>query len=129
MSVLTQSNPEDHTFPAEAENCAEDRIQDSSGAKIWLHVPYSCKNKCRFYGGKWDKHNKKWYFINDDIDVDREELMQWKEEPKKIYWRISYDRRERAKDLGLHFDKDKKKWFYYEGEEIDIIELNKIQKW
>ena len=115
MSVLIKTNPEDIPFPAEARNSVKDRIQNSSGAKIWLHVPYGSRKKCKFYGGKWDKHNKKWYFINDDIDVDREELMQWKEEPAKIYWRISYDRRDKAKALGLHIDKDKKKWFNYEG--------------
>ncbi len=131
MSVLIESN----NF-ANAENeisknleTLEDRIINPVEDRIYLHVPYSCRDKCRFYGGRWDKHNKKWYFINDDIDVDREELMEWKEEGKKTYYRISYDRREKAKSLGMKFDKDKKKWYHYEEEEIDIDEIKKIQKW
>lgn len=126
----------------EPNNFSNKEILISSTAKnvedrIYLYVPFESKNKCRFYGGKWDTGNKRWYFINDEANpespnyanVDREELMQWANEPKKIYYRIPYDNREGAKQLGLHFDKEKKKWFHFDYQDVDIEKAKQLQKW
>lgn len=95
--------------------------------RVFLKVPYGSRRECSFYGGKWDKDKKQWYYKTDD-DINKEELDKWLKEPEKIYYRIHYDRREKAKRLGLHFDKDKKKWFHYKGEEIDTEAIRELER-
>ncbi len=84
---------------------------------IYLHVPYSEKDRAKKIGAGWNPSRKQWFCLNRDID----KFTRWVNKPEKIWLRVKYEERVEAKRLGARWDGEEKEWYCY-ADKLEAID-------
>ncbi|MCE7534228.1 DUF5710 domain-containing protein [Acinetobacter nosocomialis] len=100
--------------------------------KVYLDVPYHEKEQVKETGAKWDKKEKAWYVMSDQLDIvhnkwirkDQPEQAQEQvkeavqDQPKsaeKTFLTVDYKDKNEVKKLGAKWDKKEKAWYVPAG--------------
>jgi len=75
--------------------------------RVWLDVPFHCKEMAKALRAKWDDDEHAWYV---PPDTDLRPFAQWIA-GNKVFLALPFERNEEGKSLGARFDKKRKRWF------------------
>mgnify|MGYP001616186050 CR=1 FL=1 len=100
--------------------------------KVYLDVPYHEKEQVKETGAKWDKKEKSWYVMSDQLDVVHNKWIR-KDQPEqaqeqvkdaiqdqaksaeKTFLIVDYKDKNEIKKLGAKWDKNEKSWYVPAG--------------
>lgn len=117
-------------MPAEEGNIMSDFI--STGARIYIDVPYREKEEAKALGAKWDRQEQSWYI---PADKDGSAFAKWKQrdasapresrkpEEERVYLAVPYGERKSAKAAGAVWDQSARSW--YAGPKADMARLER----
>ncbi|KAF1028145.1 MAG: DNA primase TraC [Acinetobacter bereziniae] len=102
--------------------------------KVYLDVPYHEKEQVKETGAKWDKKEKAWYVMSDQLDIVHNKWIR-KDQPEqaqeqvkdavqdqsksaeKIFLTVDYKDKNEVKKLGAKWDKNEKSWYVPAGQD------------
>lgn len=100
--------------------------------KVYLDVPYHEKEQVKETGAKWDKKEKAWYVMSDQLDIVHNKWIR-KDQPEqaqeqikeavkdqsklaeKTFLTVDYKDKNEVKKLGAKWDKNEKAWYVPAG--------------
>ena len=100
--------------------------------KVYLDVPYHEKEQVKETGAKWDKKEKAWYVMSDQLDIVHNKWIR-KDQPEqaqeqikeavkdqsksaeKTFLTVDYKDKNEVKKLGAKWDKNEKSWYVPAG--------------
>ena len=90
--------------------------------KIYLEVPFKLKDELKQFGIKWDNICKKWYYVDNNNNIDKiniiiENYKKLSTTNKKIYIYLPFKLKDEARKNynGIQFDKEAKQWYIYDN--------------
>ncbi|MFW1856634.1 DUF5710 domain-containing protein [Acinetobacter ursingii] len=107
--------------------------------KVYLDVPYHEKEQVKETGAKWDKKEKSWYVMSDQLDVVHNKWIR-KDQPEqaqeqvkdaiqdqaksveKTFLTVDYKDKNEVKKLGAKWDKKEKSWYVPAGQDTAPFE-------
>ncbi|WEV50260.1 DUF5710 domain-containing protein (plasmid) [Acinetobacter sp. ESL0695] len=103
-----------------------------------LDVPFSEKNEAREAGAKWDKNEKSWFIMSDQLDLAHNKWIKTDSEDKqnletmdnvstkeeKTYINVPFSEKNEAREAGAKWDKNEKSWFIPEN-----VDTTPFEKW
>jgi len=107
--------------------------------KVYLDVPYHEKEQVKETGAKWDKKEKSWYVMSDQLDVVHNKWIR-KDQPEqaqeqvkdaiqdqaksveKTFLTVDYKDKNEVKKLGAKWDKKEKTWYVPAGQDTAPFE-------
>ncbi|MBD0448603.1 DUF5710 domain-containing protein [Acinetobacter baumannii] len=102
--------------------------------KVYLDVPYHEKEQVKETGAKWDKKEKAWYVMSDQLDIVHNKWIR-KDQPEqaqeqvkdavqdqsksaeKTFLTVDYKDKNEVKKLGAKWDKNEKSWYVPAGQD------------
>ena len=107
--------------------------------KVYLDVPYHEKEQVKETGAKWDKKEKSWYVMSDQLDVVHNKWIR-KDQPEqaqeqvkdaiqdqaksveKTFLTVDYKDKNEVKKLGAKWDSKEKSWYVPAGQDTAPFE-------
>ena len=115
-------------------NLAVGIIAEEKPSKYYIDISFSKKERAKELGAKWDVNAKKWYFMDDIDEENKEQLKRLEHETipvkesktskdeQKHYVKIAFKDKNTAKKLGARWDATIKSWYYTDELKQDNIE-------